>query len=449
MEGHRKRLAVVLACVAAISAVIAGAAIAHTNKTGAGTLNIYGYGPGDDVQENRAGYAKDQLSGVDIKRPAGDFNDQVFLTRLASGDVPDLIRMGRPRVGTYIAKGVLRPMDSCISKSVRKLYNVGAMRAMTYHGHVYGVPEFTQPATLVVNQSAFKAAGVPISAAQTKNWKQLLATTKKLAKFNSSGDLTRIGFDPKVDSFIFFMLWVKWFGKDSNVISNDGLKARLNTPNAIKALTFTKQLVDAQGGWNKLSTFRDTFSFFGKDNGLSNDKLGFQPLEAFFYNQFSNNTPDVDLIAKFFTNRKGGPISVFGGNGWVVPKGSKNVADACRYMKAVTSTNAWLTAAKKREAARKASRATFMGLYTANAVADKRIFNEVYQSFGHPQFDRAVRTLVHAAKYGFEMPPSPGGQQLVDATVAAIKRALAGQQTPKAELNQAQKEAQAAINANK
>jgi multiple sugar transport system substrate-binding protein len=90
-----------------------------------------------------------------------------------------------------------------------------------------------------------------------------------------------------------------------------------------------------------------------------------------------------------------------------------------------------------------------MGLYTGNAIADQRIYNDVYQSFGKPQFDRAVRTLVHAGKYGFEMPPSPGGQQLVDATVAAIKRALAGQQTPRAALNQAQKEAQAAINANK
>ena len=452
MKGQKMRAAGLLVCAAALAAVVAGSAIARTDtvdKRTAGTLNIYGYGPGDDVQENRAAYAASQLSGTDIKRPAGDFNDQVFLTRLASGDVPDLVRMGRPRVGTYIAKGVLQPMDSCVSKSVRKLYRLGAMNAMTYHGHVYGVPEFTQPVTLTVNQSALKDAGVPLSAAQTKNWAQLLATTKKLVKFNSSGDLTRIGFDPKVDSFIFFMLWVKWFGKDSNVISNDGLKARLNTPNAIKALTFTKQLVDAQGGWNKFETFRNTFNFFGRDNPLVKDQLGFSPLEAFFYNQFSNNSPNVDLVAKFFTNSKGGPISVFSGNGWVVPKGSKNKDDACKYMKAVTSTTAWLTAAKKREAARKASGATFMGLYTGNTAADQRVYNEVYQSFGHAQFDTAVKTLVHAGKYGFEMPPSPGGQQLVDATVAAIKRALAGQQSPKDALNQAQREAQAAINANK
>jgi multiple sugar transport system substrate-binding protein len=103
MEGQRKRLGVLLVVVAALAAVVAGSAIAHSNKTGAGALNIYGYGPGDDVQENRAAYAKDQLAGTDINRPAGDFNDQVFATRLASGDIPDLVRMGRPRIAQYAA----------------------------------------------------------------------------------------------------------------------------------------------------------------------------------------------------------------------------------------------------------------------------------------------------------------------------------------------------------
>src|SRR5512133_2563350 len=142
MQGHRKRLAWLLVCAGAVAAIVAGSAIARSDSVRAGTLNIYGYGPGDDVQENRANYAKDQLSGTDIKRPAGDFNDQVFLTRLASGDVPDLVRMTRPRVAQYAAKGVLQPMDSCVNP-VKKQYRVGAMKAMTYQGKIYGLPEFT------------------------------------------------------------------------------------------------------------------------------------------------------------------------------------------------------------------------------------------------------------------------------------------------------------------
>jgi multiple sugar transport system substrate-binding protein len=445
MEGHRKRLVVLLVCAAALAAAIAGTAIATSNVKGAGTLNIYGYGPGDDVQENRATYAAGQLQGTSINRPAGDFSDQVFLARLASGDVPDLVRMTRPRVAQYASKGVLRNVDSCVGKGVRALYRVGAMNAMRYAGHTYGVPEFTNQITLIVNQSAFKAAGVPISAAQTTNMPKLLATAKKLTKLDSSGNVTRIGFDPKIPEF--FPLWVKWYGKD--IISKNGLRAQLNTPEAQKALTFAVSIIKAEGGWNKFKAYRDTFDFFGKGNPLVKDQLGFWPMESFIYNVFSNNSPDVDLIAKYFTNRKGGPITMFSGNGWVIPKGSKNPNDACRYMKAVTSTPAWLAAAKKRFDARKAAGSTFTGLYTANTLADKKVYEDIYQSFGHPQFDAAVRTLARAPRYGFELPPSPGGQQFVQAYIDAINRVLTGQQTVKAALNQAQREGQAAINANK
>ena len=64
MEGRRKRVLAVLLAMLAVAGIAVTAASA---KRAAGTLNIYGYGPGDDVQENRAAYAKDQLSGTTIK----------------------------------------------------------------------------------------------------------------------------------------------------------------------------------------------------------------------------------------------------------------------------------------------------------------------------------------------------------------------------------------------
>jgi multiple sugar transport system substrate-binding protein len=444
MQGRRKRVLELMLLTLAIAAIAATAASAKNERTAAGPLNIYGYGPGDDTQENRAIYAASQLTGTQVSRPAGDFNDQVFLTRLASGDVPDLVRMPRQRVVQYAAKGVLQPMDSCVAP-VKGLYRAGALRGMTYGGKIYGLPEFTNQITLLVKQSAFKSAGVPVSEAQTKNLKQLFQATKKLVKFDSSGNLTRIGFDPKVPEF--FPLWVKWYGKD--LVSKDGLKAQLNSKEAIAALAFAKQLINAQGGWNRFNAFRQTFDWFGAQNPLVKDQIAFTPYESFIYNSFSNASPNVDLLAKFFTNRKGGPITMFSGNGWAVPKNSKNAADACEYMKAVTSTPAWLAAAKKRYDARKAAGSTFTGYYTANNQADTKVYEDIYQSFGKPQFDEAVKVLVAAGKYGFELPSSPAGQQFIQAYYDAVNRVLTGDQTPKQALDQAQKEAQKAIDDNK
>jgi multiple sugar transport system substrate-binding protein len=434
---------------AAFAAVIAGTAGARVDAKSAGTLDIYGYGPGDDVQENRADYAAKQLNGVTIKREAPSFDDQAFLTRLASGDVPDLVRMPRPSLALYAAKGVLQPVDQCVA-SVKSQYRKGAMRAMTWKGHIYGLPEFTNQVTLVVNTQAFKEAGVPLANAQTKNLGLLLKTAKKLTKFDSKGNLTRIGFDPKIDSGFGFPLWVKFFG--GNIISNDGLHAQINTKAAVKALNFTTAVINAEGGWNKFVAYRNTFDFFGKGNPLAKDQLGFWPMESFIYNVFANNTPTQGIAARYFTNQKGGPITFFSGNGWAIPKNSGNASAACDYMKAVTSVGAWEFAGAKRMAVRRAANPpqAFTGLYTANAVADKKLYEDVYHSTGgSADYDQAVKILVNDSKYGFELPPTPAGAQFATAYNNAVQRVLTGQQSIKAALAQAQKEAQAAINANK
>src|SRR3954453_2682905 len=458
MEGRKKRWAILLAVVAALAAVAAGTAGARVDVKSAGTLDIYGYGPGDDVQENRATYAAQQLQGTSIKREAPSFDDQAFLTRLASGDVPDLVRMPRPSLAFYAAKGVIQPVNSCVNTALIKQYRAGAIKAMTWNGKLYGLPEFTNQVTLIVNKSALASAGVSLSQVQMKSLPKLLTTAKKLTKFDASGNLTRIGFDasgnltgvgfdPKIDSGFGFPLWVKYFG--GTIISANGLKAQINTPQARKALAFATGVINAEGGWSKFVAYRNTFDFFGNGNPLLKDQLGFWPMESFIYNTFANNSPKAGIAARYFTNRRGGPITFFSGNGWAIPKASKNFQAACDYMKAVTSVQAWLTAGSKRLNARKAANQAFTGLYTANAVADKKLFEDVYHSTGSAQYDDVVKYLVNAPKYGFELPPTPAGAQFANAYNAAIQRVLTGQQGIAAALAQAQTEAQKAIDANK
>jgi len=333
---------------------------------------------------------------------------------------------------------------------VKGQYRKGAMRAMTYGGHIYGLPEFTNQVTLIVNTQAFKEAGVPLKDAQMKNLGLLMKTAKKLTKFDSSGNLTRIGFDPKIDSGFGFPLWVKYFG--GNIISKNGLHAQINTKAARKALAFTTAVINAEGGWNKFVAYRNTFDFFGKGNPLVKDQLGMWPMESFIYNVFANNSPSQGIAARYFTNQKGGPISFFSGNGWAIPKGSSDFNDACAYMKAVTSVGAWEFAGAKRFAVRRAANPpqAFTGLYTANTVADKKLYEDVYhKTGGSADYDNAVKYLVNASKYGFELPPTPAGAQFATAYNNAVQRVLTGQQSIKAALAQAQKEAQAAIDANK
>jgi multiple sugar transport system substrate-binding protein len=115
-------------------------------------------------------------------------------------------------------------------------------------------------------------------------------------------------------------------------------------------------------------------------------------------------------------------------------------------MKAMTAVNTWVAVAKNRFDTRKRQNRAFTGLYTANTQADVKIFEDIYQRTGTKQFDDAVTLLVRAPRYGFAIPLSPASAEFRQAWIDGVTRVLEGRQTPRQALDQAQREAQAAIN---
>jgi multiple sugar transport system substrate-binding protein len=446
MQGWRRisALAVLLAAVAVV-AVTAGLASAHSTSKAAGTLNIMGFGKGDDVAETRAALATKAVGGT-VNRPTGSFNDQQFLAAVASGNAPDLVYLDRQKVGTYAAKGAFLPLNSCISsqKINTKQYRQAAMREVTYKGKIYGIPEFYDVRTILVDNKVLDQSNVAISALNPAKPAALLAAAKKMVKFDSNGNVTRIGFDPKMPEF--FPLWAKAYGVD--ILSKDGLTPHLNDPRAVKALAYAMSLINAQGGWDKFKSFRDTWDFFGSGNQVAKNQVGAWPMEQWYYNVLASTSPDVHITAVQFRNLKGQPINYETGSAWAIPKGSKNQAAACTWMKVMTSTNTWLAAAKNRAALRKANKQPYTGLSTGNSVADQLIYKQTYSSI-NPYFDEAVKKVLDVQKFSFGIPASPASAEFLAAWQNAVNRVLAGQQTPKAALNQAQKEAVAAIKAAK
>jgi multiple sugar transport system substrate-binding protein len=407
------------------------------------TLTIYGFGTGDDVAVNRAKIARKAIAPAKVENPEGAFAAQAFLTRLASGNVPDLVYLDRQQVATLAAKGALTPLNSCVqSQNVdRSQYYPAALTEATYKGQLYALPEFTNQRALIVNNAAVKDAGLNVSDVQTKDWAKLKTVTKKLTK-QSGGKLTRIGFDPKLPEF--FILWAKANGAD--LLSKDGLHPRFTDPKVVAALTYAKSLIDEQGGWSKFKAFRDTWDFFGAKNQVAEDQIGAWPMESWYWNVIAQNSPKVSVTAVPFTTRTGKTLTYISGNGWAIPHGAEHPELACTWMKAITSVNAWMTAAKARAATARAKHQAFTGLYTANRVADRRIQREI-KSAGSPQYAAAVKILTSIQDNAVTFPASPAGVQVQQALTDAINRVLVGSQQPQAALARAQSEAQRAIDA--
>lgn len=431
-------LAVIAAGCGGSSKSSSGAGTTPTPKAGQ-TLSIMGFGTnGDDVAMSRFHIAQKAIAPAKVSAPNGGFNAQQFLASVASGNPPDLVYLDRQDVGTLAAKGALQPLTSCVKGQGIDMsqFRPPAVQQVTYKGSVYGIPEFFDNRTVIVNNGLIRNP----SQVSTSNWTSLAANAKRLARVSGS-KVSRIGFDPKLPEF--FPLWAKANGAD--LISSDGMKPELNSPKAIEALTFATSLIKAQGGYNSFSSFRNTWDFFGAGNQMVKNQLAAFPMEDWYYNVLASASPTVKVTAVPFTDRSGNPIDWSTGSAWAIPAKAKNPALACLWAKTMTKVSTWVAAANNRKALYKRKHQYWTGLFTANATADAKINHPVP---GEPaQWAQTMNTVLNVQKYAFALPASPASAEFQTAWMDAVTRVLQGQQSPKQALDQAQNEAQQAITA--
>ncbi|MFC0504481.1 extracellular solute-binding protein [Micromonospora costi] len=407
-----------------------------------GTLSTMGFGLSDEIASTRVDAFKRDHPDVDLKITEGSFDEQQFLSAVASGNPPDLVYMDRKLIGTYATRGSIQPLTDCIEKQNIDMaqYRPAAKDQVTLDGTVYGIPEFSSVRVLYLNESLLKDAGLTAADVNLADWAGLPALNAKLAHV-SGGRLDRIGIDPKIPEFL--PMWARANGVD--MISQDGRTARLDDPKVVEALTTGLKLVQDQGGFGRFKSFRDTFDFFGAQNPLVKKQIVAWPMEEWFLNQASKNSPKAELVVKPFVDRQGKPLTMSSGQAWVITKGAKNPDAACAFAKQMTATDTWLAAAKARADARKAAGQPFTGVWTGNVEADKKIFDELYQPTGNKRFDDAVATIRSVQDVAFAMPASPAGAEFDKAWYDAVNRVLAGQAQPAEALARAQQEATAAL----
>jgi multiple sugar transport system substrate-binding protein len=441
------------ALVAVLSLVVVGCggvggggdeapAAGETGGNVSGTLSTFGFSLPDEIATTRVDTFKKAYPQVQVKITEGGFDEQQFLSAVASGSPPDLVYVDREIIGTYAARGAIQPLDQCISSAQIDMgqYRPAATRQVTVDGKVYGIPEFYSVRVMMINNQAVSEAGLSPSDVDTTDWSKLSGLAEKLT-VSEGGKLKRIGFDPKIPEFL--PMWVRANG--GALLSDDGKTAQLNDPKVVEALTTTAGIVQANGGWDKLKSLRDSFDFFGAKNQFARDQLGAFPMEDWYLNVLAEASPEVDISVAPFKDRQGNPLTFVTGSAWAIPKGAKNPDAACRFAKTMTEASTWVAAARARAEARAKKNLPFTGLYSGNRVADEQVFGEVYKPSGEAKFDDAVQTVLSVQDAAFATPPSPAGAEFQKAWQDAVNRVLAGQAEPAEALERAQREAQAAL----
>lgn len=409
-----------------------------------GDLSVMGFGATDEIGETRLAEAETALgTGVNVELIEGDLDIQQFLSSIATGEPPEIIYANRDQIGTFASRGAIIPLDECIEGEGIDMsaFREPAVEQVTFDGSVYGIPEFNSIQITQANANLLDAAGLTVEDVNGSDWEAISAANE--AMYKADGGLSVIGFDSKLPEFL--PLWSKSNGAD--MLSEDGRTAQLDDPKVIEALEWAVSIYDAQGGFGAVKAYRDSADFFGEGNQFATNVLGAMPMEQWYINVLNDVSPDAPMAFDTVKSLDGETIAYASGSSWAIPKGSANPEAACRFARTMTMTDSWMKAAQTRADMRAEEGKLFTGLLTGNAEADEAIRDEFVKPSGDEKWDAAVEAIYEANDHTFSLPANPADAEFKTAWQDAVNRVLNGQQEPQAAMEQAQSEAQEALDA--
>ncbi|GAB3541663.1 extracellular solute-binding protein [Arthrobacter tecti] len=403
-----------------------------------GALSAGGFTLGDEVATSRADFATAALEedGVEVTINESDFDPQRFAAQAASGTLPDLTLMDRQFVATYAAKGLIEPVDECFTAqgvNAEEHYYPAVLGDVTYDGQIYGIPQFWQPWAIIMNTRVMEEAGVTPEDLDTSNPEAVLEAAK--AMYESDGENpTRLGFDPQLPAQAHI-----WFLAFGGAIMDEEGKPTLDNPANIEALTWLKEIYDAQGGYEAAYSFGQTWDFFGADNQFVTDQVGAGLYAQWYPNVLADFANELEISGVPLRNQDGEPMAAASGQSYVIPAGAKNKAAACKWAVANTSDEAWRAAAEARmQSIEETPGKVFTGIFTGSQTADRMIQEEFLEPTGLEGFDELIDSYYQGLENGVSLGSSPAGLEIQTELQNAIAPAMSGDKTIEQALGDAQ-----------
>ncbi len=404
-----------------------------TEATGA--IDAWAFDNADDVGQARLDHTEETLADLDIQLDPTSFDAQKFTTRMASGDVPDVVQMDRRYVGTYAAQDLIQPLDQCFEAHdvvPDERWYPFVVDDVRWQDQVWGTPQFYQPPAVLLNKEVMDAAGVTNEQITTNDLDTLLPAIEAMYA-ESGGNPTTLGFDPQATGQA--PLWV--LGMGGTLTDDDGAPT-LDDPANAAALEHVKAIVDAQGGYAKYKSFTDSFDFFGEQNQFVADQVGSQVAAQWYPNVLSPYVDEVTLNAVPFLDADGENFAVASGTAFVIPTGAENPNGACAWMVEITSLESWQAAGEARAATIAENDGVNTGLFTGSPEADQAVRDAHVEPSGNEGMDQVIATYYEVLDYGQSIGASPVGQEITNELTNAMTAALLGDKTPDEALADAQ-----------
>lgn len=429
-------LVVLTGCAGGASTAATSSPAVAFNTNVSGDLKAWAFDNADDVGKSRMKYAEEKLTGLNVTLDQTSFDAQKFTTRTASGDVPDVVQMSRSYVATYAAQELIQPLDQCYAAhgvDAEKYFYPAVTSQVKYKDHIWGVPQFYQPAAIIANTDVLKDAGITVGEIDTSQPEKLLAAIGK-AYAEKGGNPAVLGFDPVATGQI--ELW--FLGLGGKLHEEDGTPS-LDKPENVEVISFLKKIYDAQGGFAKVRSMSDSFDVFGDKNQFVSGQVAAQVNAQWYVNVLSPYAKDINITGIPFKDRQGQLTTAASGTVFVIPTGAKNKDAACAWMLSLVEQEAWMAAGEARAKTLKEKPGSInTGLFTGSPGPDEAIRSQFVKASGNQGFDETIKTFYEVLPHGKPIGSSPAGETITAELKNAVTSALLGEKTPEQALKDAQ-----------
>ena len=403
-----------------------------------GVVRTMGYNPSDEVGKSRSDLAEKELDGVTVDMDTTSFDPQKFAALSASGDLPDVVQMDRSSIATFAQKKLIMPLDECFTAqevNAKDYWYEAVVEEASWDGKVYGAPQFFQPNIIIINKKVADKAGVTADDLDTSKPEQLIEAARKMTVLSGSKPTT-LGFDPDMPGSV--ATWIKIHG--GNIMDDDG-KPTLDDAKNVEALEFLGELLDAQGGYTEVKSFKDTWDVFGEENQYVKDQVGSAMWAQWYINVLSGSKDAVELDAVPVRDLEGKAFAMAGGTALAIPAAAKNPVAGCKWLATVTSLDAWKAAGDARATTVEENGSINTGLFTGSPAADQAIREAHVVETGTAGFDTMIATTYEVLEDTRTVGTSAVGQQIDEALKNAAGVVLSGEQSADEALKNAQETA--------
>jgi multiple sugar transport system substrate-binding protein len=264
-----------------------------------------------------------------------------MLTALSNGSGPDVINMDDVALrGDYIPKGLLAPMDAAAASKAEAGYVPGTLDgAKGADGKLYGLPTEFNATAFAINKKHFADAGLDPSKPPA-TWTEVAEMGKKLVAAHHEG-------------FNFLYLHSGWYTQQlqtllnetgGSILSPDGKKSALDTPQSVQALQIWSDLIRKDKVGNAETASREATVPF---DDFASGRRSMTMIYPWAVAQLKADNPEVFeqmQVVPLPQVDAAKPTGRWYGYYMAVNKASKQQAEAWKFIEYVTSQHErWLT----------------------------------------------------------------------------------------------------------